>query len=333
MEAVNAGLISDMKSLIDSITGGLAKLFEVVTNEDADGNVIKTFTVTLPDKRKVSVDLKPEKNYGFFSLEFNVTGGKKTVVRGISKNEIEDKLFETLEKVYDIPRDMIDKSVKSSRKCIAGLQKVECSDSADIVLTGIYASHDIPINDIQAMLDSALASDELIEQISDEPIFIEISDNGSDIDIETEPEFVDQAEVERLDAIDRQNAAAVISMLANVIFMESRTRFSDSLEATQLADQIKSLADELFEAIASSVGDLDVGVGILNDRVMEQLADTKIGDAYDVYAVIRDRLDFIKFFSVNTPSNISYTLETLCTDMFDCIEKYTESVFGYADGQ
>ena len=128
-------------------------------------------------------------------------------------------------------------------------------------------------------------------------------------------------------------SVAVISMLANVIFMESRTRFGDSLEATQLADQIRCLADELFETIASSVGDLDFGVGILNDRVMEQLIGTKIGDAYDVYSVIRDNLDFIKFFSVNTPSNISYTLETLCTDMFDCLDKYTESVFGYADGQ
>lgn len=332
MEAVNAGLISDMKSLIDSITGGLAKLFEVVTENENSDNAHITMTSTTTDGVKVVMKFYPEKS-DTYRIEIDVEGYQKTVLKGIKQDVAEQKAFDTLKSKYGITKDMLEKGVKSSRKCIAGLQKVECSDSTDIILTGIYASQDIPINDIQAMLDSALASDELIEQISDEPIFIEISDNGSDIDIETEPEFVDQAEVERLDAIDRQNAAAVISMLANVIFMESRTRFSDSLEATQLADQIKSLADELFEAIASSVGDLDVGVGILNDRVMEQLADTKIGDAYDVYAVIRDRLDFIKFFSVNTPSNISYTLETLCTDMFDCIEKYTESVFGYADGQ
>ena len=333
MKAVNAGIISDMKSLIDSLTGGLAKLFEVVTDTDEDGNTIFSFTKTLSDKRKVSCKLKPDEKEGLFMLEINVTGGKKTVLRGITARDVDNKLYDTLEKTYGITREMIG-AVKSSRKCIAGLKKIECADSVDIVLTSIYASDDIPTADIQLMLDSALESDELIEQISEEPMLIEISDIDDDISIETEPDMSDIENIERQNALDHQNAAVVIDMLANVIFMESRTRFSDSIEAMQLADQIRSLADNLFETVASATGDLDVGVGILNDRVMSLLRDSDAGEGrFDIYEVLRDRIDFLDFFSVNIQSNESYSIHSICTDLFGCLEKYTESVFGYADGQ
>lgn len=333
MKAVNAGIISDMKSLIDSITGGLAKLFEVVTDTDEDGNTIFSFTKTLSDKRKVSCKLKPDEKEGLFVLEISVTGGKKTVLRGISARDVDNKLYDTLEKTYGITRDMIG-SVKSSRRCIAGLKKVECTDSVDIVLTSIYAANEIPTADIQLMLDSALESDELIEQISDEPMLIEISDIDDDISIETDPDIPNIEDIERQNALDHQNAAVVIDMLANVIFMESRTRFSDSIEAMQLADQIRGLADNLFETVAAATGDLDVGVGILNDRVMSLLRDSEVGEGrFDIYEVLRDRIDFLDFFSVNIGSNESYTIHAICKDMFDYLDKYTESVFGYADRQ
>ena len=321
---IKAGVISDLKSLVDSLFGGLEKLFNVVTKDQdssIDGDAM--LERVLPSGKKVRCILyQDESNPDKVTLKISVTGKPDTVVKNIKADpkSVEKALYDTLEKKYGIKRV----EVSESDRTIIGLKKVEGKHQTDVILTSVYSSYSA--NMLNDIIDSVVQSDELVDALSDSEQLFEITDTDDSYDMNLLNESEDLSEIEAVNMENRIYAAASIVICADYLYIMHTMKDNNSAIACGALDTLRSSARDLFDFICKhDNGDADTVLSKVMNATLGLMAD----DTVVIDSLINnvfDKAEFIEFFSVNLGEGFQYDAEQLCLRVIEAMHSFCDSV-------
>lgn len=193
--AVQAGKLEDsVKSLVNWFKKGIKSLIDLglkvsseVTYDDFGNQIIKVET---GGKNKLYVKVKDldnpdDKRPGFFALKgYNAADMTKQSDTMIVKEEnigdaitkFIDELFEeSVERAEDKDGQDV---VHNSKRVNIQLKRIVGNTEDEIVAEKVYCNCDTTL--ARSIIDSAMASDELIETISEEPVLLAVIDDGTD---------------------------------------------------------------------------------------------------------------------------------------------------------
>ena len=300
MKHICGGLIQDVKSLVDTITNGLSKLFDVVTGDGESEDGI-SFSKKLSDGRDVTGKITPDpKEGGLVSIRVSVTGSPAKQRNKIKEDLAINTLMDMLKTEYGIDSSEISASQHISPFMVFGLKKVLCHDGFDVMLTNVYT--DATPGSAKSALDTLLDSDELIDSLGETPTCIAVVDDGNDYAIDTELADAEyMVAVEMQNRVDRVKRAAVLRYAALTLEMELYMTYHDRSTVVNHTSIIRDSAQRIFIETASKCDDLSF-----------DFCDLPFDSICDPLSVIRESIEYLDMFSVNMDSETAYQIRVSC---------------------
>ncbi len=292
MKEVKAGVIGDLKGIVDKFAKILDSGFDMLKNWGADVEELEE----LPN--------------GSLSRKFKTAAGNtvqviwKPIDEDISELDIDDNTLVNLEiktnkgnkkynrvKLKDITKlrdeamkellgEVVD--VKSSRKMSVTLQRISSSKCDNINLTAISANYSA--SDVLADLNAIVSDDTFVEQIQDEPVSFSIEDDGDSFDIQPIEEFSTESCYTDILKYAIELWTDVVALKWNIEgeFVDNLTQLLNDIEWTINGD-INTLAEWCYE----EVGRVPHPLNLLRQGGG---CNTEVSSSEDGYKIIQTKL-------------------------------------------
>ncbi len=187
------------------------------------------------EKDKVDITIKASDNRKLMFDDHEVTSDDITEIDSNEVTSVIDKIIADSGLVpvedVDTPDEAEQASIIQSKHLDVSLSYIKASDEVNI--DAIYANYDI--NEAMASLNTAINDDAFIEQLSETPQCIRITDEGDDLDVQ----FIDEIDISNVDN-DISNAIGNLSAMLDAYYVNMDT-------------QQQAVADQLMPLLRSSL--------------------------------------------------------------------------------
>lgn len=177
-----------LKSISDGFFRCIQKMFDYSLDfedfkKNDDGSSVMTIKLK-NTKVTLTVTITPvEGKKDVIDIFIKGSDGKTKEIKNVKSISCDDLIVDAIKQVWkvDVTEDTSDADIAESRKMSVTLQRVCGSTEDTIHLLGIYGNY----NPAQMMqdLDTILASEAFVEQLTEDPTSFEICDQGEDLDV------------------------------------------------------------------------------------------------------------------------------------------------------
>ena len=250
---ITAGLLADMTNFIKTISDALFKAIDklehlgvtVAKSEKTEGGGVM-LQLKFNGELATLEATPTEGKKGYVDVVVTPKKGAKITIPKVQERHLYDEVVKALNEAYGID---IAEAVNSSHKMQVTLQRVNAATSADIKLMAINCNYSAV--EVSKDLDTILSDESFLDQLTDEPVSLEITDADDAFDVTT----ISNINVDYAQSIDdilsqlveaRNNAQLLHWGAAGVNFEDLHSCTNDFVvQCTEMIDYFGELSMEL----------------------------------------------------------------------------------------